>query len=50
MGDSIESTSSPFFVERNDKGKWSVLLIGPDVGDNSQPVEVDSGKVVGVPV
>jgi hypothetical protein len=43
-GDTIESTPSPFIVERNDNGKWSVLLNGPDVGSNSQPVEVESGK------
>lgn len=43
-GDTIGSTPSPFFVERNDNGKWSVLLNGPDVGSNSQPVLVDSGK------
>jgi hypothetical protein len=48
-GDTIESTPSPFFVERNDNGKWSILLIGPDVGSNSQPVEVDSGKSMEFP-
>jgi hypothetical protein len=48
-GDTIESTPSPFFVERNDNGKWSVLLIGPDVGSNAQPVEVDSGKSMEFP-
>ena len=48
-GDTIESTPSPFFVERNDNGKWSVLLNGPDIGSNSQPVEVDSGKSLEFP-
>jgi hypothetical protein len=48
-GDTIESTASPFFVERNDNGKWSILLNGPDVGSNSQPVEVDSGKSMEFP-
>ena len=48
-GDTIESTPSPFFVERNYNGKWSVLLNGPDVGSNSQPVEVDSGKSMEFP-
>jgi len=48
-GDMIEATPSPFFVEQNDNGKWSVLLIGPDVGSNSQPVEVDSGKSLEFP-
>jgi hypothetical protein len=47
--DTIESTPSPFFVERNDKGKWSVLINGPDVGNNSQPAEVESGKSMEVP-
>jgi hypothetical protein len=36
-------------VERNDKGKWSVLLNGPDIGNNSQPVEVDPGKSMEFP-
>ena len=48
-GNTIESTPSPFFVERNDNGKWGVLLNGPDVGSNSQPVEVDSGKSMEFP-
>src|SRR4029077_18827578 len=42
-GGTIESTPSPFFVERNRNGKWSILLNGPDVGSNSQPVEVEAG-------
>ena len=48
-GETIESTPSPFFVERNDNGKWGILLNGPDVGSNSQPVEVDSGKSMEFP-
>lgn len=48
-GDTTENTPSPFFVERNDNGKWGVLLNGPDVGSNSQPVEVDSGKSMEFP-
>lgn len=48
-GDTIESTPSPFFVERNNNGNWGVLLNGPDVGSNSQPVEVDSGKSMEFP-
>ena len=48
-GNTIESTPSPFFVERNDNGKWGILLNGPDVGSNSQPVEVDSGKSLEFP-
>ena len=49
-GDSIESTPSPFFVERNDNGKWSILLNGPDVGSNAKPVEVDSRKSMEFPL
>jgi len=48
-GDTIEGTPFPFFVERNDNGKWSVLLNGPDAGSNSQPVEVDPGKSMEFP-
>lgn len=48
-GDTIESTPSPFFVERKGNGKWGVLLNGPDVGSNSQPVEVDSDKSMEFP-
>lgn len=48
-GDAIESTPSPFLVERNDNGKWGVLLNGPDVGSNSQPVEVEAGKSLEFP-
>jgi hypothetical protein len=45
----IEATPSPFFVERNNNGEWNVLLNGPDVGGNLQPVEVDPGKSVEFP-
>jgi hypothetical protein len=45
----IESTPSPFLVEQRGNGRWSVLLIGPDVGSNSQPVEVGSGKSLDFP-
>jgi len=31
-GGEIESTPSPFWVQRNSDGKWSTLIIGPDVG------------------
>ena len=48
-GDAIESTPSPFSVERNNNGNWGVLVNGPDVGGNSQPVEVDSGKSMEFP-
>jgi hypothetical protein len=48
-GDTIESTPSPFLVERNDSGKWSVLLNGPDIGSSRHPVEVDPGKSLEFP-
>jgi hypothetical protein len=31
-GADVESTPSPFWVQRNDNGKWGTLMIGPDVG------------------
>lgn len=40
----LESTSSPFLVEVNHDGRWSVLLSGPDIGSNRQSVKVESGK------
>ncbi|HEV2399010.1 MAG TPA: hypothetical protein VGS27_18840 [Candidatus Sulfotelmatobacter sp.] len=49
-GNAIESTPSPFLVEQKDNGKWVVLLNGPDVGNNSQPVELDSGKSLDFPL
>lgn len=48
-GHTTEITPIPFFVERNDRGKWSVLLIGPDVGSSLAPVELDSGKSLAFP-
>jgi len=44
-----ESTPSPFLVEVNRSGRWSVLLIGPDVGSSLQTVEVDSGNSLEFP-
>lgn len=48
-GDTIENTPSPFLVEQKDNGRWGVLLNGPDIGNNSQPVELDSGKSLDFP-
>jgi hypothetical protein len=31
-GDGIENTPSPFWVQVNSNGRWSTLIIGPDVG------------------
>ena len=48
--DVIDSTPSPFFVERSENGKWDVLTNGPDVGSSLQPAEVDSGKSLEFPI
>jgi hypothetical protein len=43
-GGEIESTPSPFWVQRNDKGKWGTLMIGPDVGSNRGAVVLEAGE------
>lgn len=48
-GDSIESTPSPFFVEKLRGEKWEILLNGPDIGTNRQPEELDPGKTLVFP-
>ncbi len=48
-GHTTVATPIPFFVERNDNSKWSVVLIGPDVGSILAPVELDSGKSLPFP-
>ena len=48
-GYTTETTPIPFLVERNDNGKWSVVLIGSDVGSILAPVELDSGKSLAFP-
>ncbi len=45
----IESTPSPFWVQRNDDGKWSTLLIGPAVGSNRGPIVLQAGESMGFP-
>ena len=47
-GGTIESTPSPFLVEQKDNDKWGVLLNGPDLGNNSQPVETGFTQVAGI--
>ena len=42
----IETTPSPFWVQRNNDGKWSTLMIGPDVGSFKSPQVLDPGKSV----
>jgi len=39
----IESTPIPFQVERKNEDKWSVLLIGPDVGSSQHSVTLSPG-------
>jgi hypothetical protein len=39
-----ESTPWPFAVQQYSRGRWSTLLIGPDVGSVRRSVEIDRGK------
>lgn len=48
-GDEIETTPSPFWVQRNDNSKWSTLIIGPDVGSLKAPEVLDPGKSMEFP-
>jgi hypothetical protein len=40
----IESTPSPFRVQRNIDGKWGTLIIGPDVGSLRAAVVLNAGE------
>jgi hypothetical protein len=40
----IESTPSPFWVQRSSDGKWGTLMIGPDVGSLRAAVVLAAGK------
>jgi hypothetical protein len=40
----VESTPSPFLVQRNDNGRWGTLLIGPDVGSARAAVVLEAGE------
>lgn len=40
----IEITPSPFWVQRNNDGRWSTLMIGPDVGSLRKSEVLDQGK------
>jgi hypothetical protein len=40
----VESTPSPFWVQRNDRGKWGTLLIGPDVGSATAAIVLEGGE------
>ncbi len=48
-GGQIEATPSPFWVQRNNNGKWGTLMIGPDVGSFQTPQVLDPGKSVEFP-
>jgi hypothetical protein len=41
-----EATPSPFWVQRNNNGKWGTLMIGPDVGSSRSAQTLDPGKSV----
>jgi hypothetical protein len=43
-GSDVESTPSPFWVQRRDNGKWGTLMIGPDVGSAKAAVVLEAGK------
>ena len=44
MGVTIEATPIPFYIEHRQDGKWSVLLIGPDIGSTRRPVVLRPGE------
>ena len=43
-GSDIESTPSPFEVQQRTGGRWSTLLIGPDVGSSRHALVLEPGK------
>lgn len=40
----VESTPSPFWVQRNNDGRWSTLIIGPDVGSLRGSIVLQEGE------
>src|SRR6266850_1352453 len=40
----VKITPSPFWVQRNDNGKWGTLMIGPDVGSARAAVVLEAGE------
>jgi len=44
-----ETTPSPFWVQRNDNGRWGTLMIGPDVGSSKSPEVLGPGKSMEFP-
>jgi hypothetical protein len=45
-GGEIETSPSPFWVQRNNVGRWGTLIIGPDVGSFRSPEVLNPGKSV----
>jgi hypothetical protein len=43
-GDEIESTPSPFWIQRKRNDKWSTLTTGPDVGSKRAAVVLKVGE------
>jgi hypothetical protein len=48
-GGEIEATPSPFWVQKNSDGRWSTLLIGPDVGSFQRPQVSEPGRSLDFP-
>lgn len=42
--DHLEATPTPVYVQRNNRGGWSTLLIGPDIGSIRHSVTVGPGE------
>lgn len=49
VGGEIEATPSPFWVQKNNEGRWNTLLIGPDVGNFRHSEVLDPGKSLEFP-
>jgi hypothetical protein len=43
-GAEIESTPSPFWIQRESNGTWGTLIIGPDVGSIRAAVVLEAGE------
>jgi len=48
-GGETEATPSPFWVQKNSDGRWSTLLVGPDVGRFQHPEVLEPGKSLDFP-
>jgi hypothetical protein len=46
----IEATPTPVYVQRNYRGKWGTLLIGPDIGSIRHSFIVGAGRVAALSV